>query len=132
MYEPKALADRLLLERRRSDIDQIELGRRANVSGGYISDIERGKVTNIGIEKLFAIADALGISAWYLAGQTDDPLYGMEGDDEQTPENSVNELTREFLNIFQQLSDDKKRALLDLARMLRSSDEPRIIGKETN
>lgn len=77
MFDPKRLAERLLLERRRIDIDQIELGRRASVSGGYISDIERGKVTNIGVEKLFAIASGLGVSPWYLLGQTEDPLAGV-------------------------------------------------------
>lgn len=130
MYEPKKLAERLLLERRRTDIDQIELGRRANVSGGYISDIERMKVTNVGVEKLFAISEALGVSPWYLMGQTDNPLAGMVDDEESLPSLGLDELTREFLNIYQQLSEDKKRTLLDLARMLRASDEPRIIGKE--
>lgn len=131
MYEPKKLADRLLLERRRIDIDQSELGRRSGVSGGYISDIERKKVTNIGVEKVFAIADGLGVSPWYLMGQTEDPLYGFS-EDEQVLLPRTDTDTREFLTIYQQLSDDKKGILLNLARMLRSSDEPRIIGEEAN
>lgn len=129
MYEPEKLAERLLLERRRIDIDQTELGRRANISGGYISDIERKKVTNIGVEKVFAIAEALGVSPWYLMGQTENPLSGMN---DLEDEEEIDSLTREFLNIYQQLSDDKKKTLLDLAKMLRSSDAPRIIGKEAN
>lgn len=129
MFDPKRLAERLLLERRRIDIDQIELGRRASVSGGYISDIERGKVTNIGVEKLFAIASGLGVSPWYLLGQTEDPLAGV-ADDDSSSHQAIDNLTREFVNIYQQLSDDKKGILLNLAKMLRSSDAPRIIGSD--
>ena len=33
--------------------------------------------SNIGVEKLFAIASGLGVSPWYLLGQTEDPLAGV-------------------------------------------------------
>lgn len=37
-------------------------------------------------------------------------------------------LTREFLSLYQQLGEDKKQTLLNLARMIKAADEPRIIG----
>lgn len=39
-----------------------EVARRANITGGYLSSIENNKRTNVGIEVLEAIADAMNVS----------------------------------------------------------------------
>jgi hypothetical protein len=78
-----------------------------------------------------ALAEALGVSPAYLIGLTDDPLAGVTDDDhEEDTEamSALDTLTKEFLSVYQQLSEDKKGVLLNLARMLRAGDEPRIIG----
>lgn len=126
MFDAKIMAQRVLLSRRDLDIDQKELARRSGVSNTYISDIERAKVSNVGLEYMFALAKALGVSPKYLLGFSSDP----NGDDDAIPvfDEPIDALTHEFVSIFQQLDANKKKTLLDLARMLRSSDEPRIIG----
>ena len=74
MFKAKELADRLLLSRRDLHWDQEELSRRSGVSRGYISEIERLRKTNIGVEVVFALAEALGVTVPYLLGISDDPL----------------------------------------------------------
>ena len=125
----KTLAYRVLLSRRDLDWNQEELAERSGISRGHISKIERGDTTNITIEVAFALADALGVSRAYVIGLTDDPYGGIPDSVLNAEERTqVDALTQEFLNLYQQLGEDKKQTLLNLARMLRSADEPRIIG----
>lgn len=72
MYNARVFAQRLLLARRDLQWDQDELARKSGVSRGYISEIERLKKTNIGVEVVFALADALGVTIPYLLGLSDD------------------------------------------------------------
>lgn len=120
----ESLGVRILLSRRDLDWDQAELAKRSGVSRGHISKIERGDTENLTITVAFALADALGISRAYLLGISD--IVTSEGEDKE----DFDALTREFVNVYQQLSDDKKGILLNLARMLRNSDAPRIIGSD--
>lgn len=124
---PSKLRERLLLSRRDLHWNQIDLMEKSGVSRGYISNIERGHTENVGIEVVFALSRALGISVAYLIGLTDDPLKDMS-DDDIRPDDKLDIHVREFLAIYQQLDDDKKKILLDLARHLRSSDEAKIVG----
>lgn len=130
-YSPSKLQNRLLLSRRDLGWNQDQLEDQSGVSRGYISNIERGHTKNVGIEMIFALANALGVSVGYLLGITDDPLKDLS-EEELVPSSSdrFDPLTSEFITIYQQLSDDKKGILLNLARMLRNSDAPRIIGAE--
>lgn len=129
MYDALTLAQRMLLSRRDLNWKQEQLAHASGVSRTYISNIERGRITNVGVEVIFALAQALGVAPQYLLGLNDDPLVGIpDNPQEQEERTQLDALTKEFINIFQQLSDDKKGALLNLARVLRSTDEPRIIG----
>lgn len=74
MYSAKTLSDRLHLLRRDMKWDQSELAERSGVSRGYISEIERGVKQNVGVEVVFALAEALGVSVAYLLGVSDSPL----------------------------------------------------------
>lgn len=124
------LARRLLISRRDLNWNQDDLAEKSGVSRGYISNIERGHITNVGIEIIVALANALGVSPAYLIGLTEDPLSNVDEEQSADERSTLDTLTREFLSIFQQLGDDKRKTLLDLARMLRAADEPRIIGED--
>ena len=54
--------ERLLLERRRLDVNQDDLAIRANVNRAYISNLERGHAENPSVAVVEAIAKALGVN----------------------------------------------------------------------
>jgi transcriptional regulator with XRE-family HTH domain len=129
MYSTLTLAQRILLSRRDLDWKQERLAEASGVSRTYISDIERGRITNVGVEVIFALAQALGVAPQYLLGLTEDPLAGVPDSDLNAEERvQLDAVTQEFLHLYQQLDDNKKQTLLNLARMIRAADEPRIIG----
>jgi len=123
--------------RKQSNLNQGELAKASGVSRTYISDIERGKITNVGIEMVFALADALELSPEWLLGLTEDPLQGIEDiEEDQLEQNnrSIAETDRKFgyelLALFETLLKDDQAFILDLARRLKRGDTPRIIGDE--
>lgn len=73
MFDSKLLSQRLLLSRYDLKMDQLELAAKSGVSNSYISDIERGRARKIGVDVVFALAEALAISPAYLLGLTDSP-----------------------------------------------------------
>lgn len=130
------LANRLLLSRRDVDLTQIELAQRAgNVSAAYISDLERSKVGNPSVEVIIALAAALGVRPEYLLGWSDDPLG--ESQPASLAEgrvvyqvNSPAEYRQiqELLDLWQELTADDQRMLLELADKLRRAGNARIVG----
>lgn len=129
MYDTLTLAQRILLSRRDLDWKQENLAEASGVSRTYISNIERGRVTNVGVEVIFALAKALGVAPQYLLGLTEDPLAGVPDSDVESEERQqLDGVAREFLALFQQLDTSKQQTLLNLAKMIKSADEPRIIG----
>ena len=62
------MAQRILLCRRDLDWKQEELSAKSGISRTYISEVERGQITNVGIEVIEALAKALGVSPSYLIG----------------------------------------------------------------
>lgn len=123
MYSTLSLAQRVLLSRRDLDWKQEKLAEVSGISRTYISDIERGRITNVGVEVLFALADALGVSVQYLLGVTEDPLAGVKDEEEEK-----DPLVQELLSIYQQLSPDKQATLLNIAKVLSNDPPPKIIG----
>lgn len=149
MYDSKVLASRVLLSRRDLDWDQKQLSEQSGVSRPYISQIERARKTNISVDVLFALADALGVTVQYLMGLTDDPLG--EGSErvlrEQSGDYVVFEVeSGEERRVMQQLVDEysalsprSQRLAIEYLRMMRQVEEeerereqrpPRIIGGE--
>ena len=147
MYDSKVLASRVLLSRRDLDWDQKQLSEQSGVSRPYISQIERARKTNISVDVLFALADALGVTVQYLMGLTDDPLG--EGSErvlrEQSGDYVVFEVeSGEERRVMQQLIDEysalsprSQRLAIEYLRMMRQVEEeerereqrpPRIIG----
>jgi transcriptional regulator with XRE-family HTH domain len=147
MYDTKVLAQRLLLSRRDLDLDQEELAARSGVSRPYISQIERGRKTNMTVDVLVSLADALGVNVLYLLGLTDAPL------DEETPrtlaEQSEDYVVFEVDNgeqrrLFREIIDEvnalplaTQRMVLALIRTMRQVEQeqardllaPRVIGQ---
>lgn len=151
MNDLASIGNRLLISRRDLGIDQKELGRRAKVSNTYISDIERGKARNVGIDVLSSLADALGVSAAYLMGFTDDPLAGVDdpatdaetrriGEEREGYSALVEEvqgrsqselrLARRVVAMFLALPPSEQELALDILERLERASRPRIIGAE--
>ena len=120
MQNARTLAQRLLLSRRELDLDQKELGKRAGVSNSYISDIERGRITNVGIEVITSLAASLEVSPEYLAGWQEDPLSRI-------PDEENDRVLREERPPYQVFSDEE-RALIDDVRQL-SEAHRRLLWK---
>lgn len=144
MFSAKALAQRLLLSRRDLEWDQQDLADKSEISRTYISQIERGKKTNVGIEVIFSLAEALGVTVPYLLGISDDPLG--EGADRVQKEMSGDVLTvdvesqeqrklmQEAVDALAALPPREQRRAVSLLRMMRQVEEeeqasanPRII-----
>jgi len=137
MFDTKTIAFRLRWARTELGLKQKELGRRAGISGNYISDIERGNVSNVGVEKVLALAEVLEVSPEWLLGRTDNPLRNMpdeELDELPSPHllrESRNHLGYELLTLFDQLPPEDQHIILDLARRLSRAQIPHIIGDPT-
>ena len=135
MSHMTTLGKRLLLSRRDLRLNQEELSEISGVSRQYISDIERGRAKNVGVEVVFALAKALGVSVEYLLGLTDVPLP-EESESVLREDRVVYEvgdareraLLQELVEVFQELDEEERRLLLDLARRLRRADEARTVG----
>jgi len=138
-YDPKVFSDRLLISRRDMNLGQKELGRRANVSNTYISDLERGRITNPGIEVIASLANALDVSIEYLIGLSDDPTGGEQsgerslhlGDDYlayEIHQEPLRKLTRQLIDIFLSLPPRDQALLVSMAQTVAEADQPRIIG----
>lgn len=113
------LGTRLMLLRRESGLRQADLADKSGVSQAYIAKIERGRVTNIGIDYIFALAEALEVRVEHLLGLSevvvDEPsplalyegkaVYVVEDEEEQ-------KMIRELLRLFQRLGGADQRFAL--------------------
>lgn len=134
MFNTKVFSERVLLSRRDLDMGQEELSIGANISQAYISKIERGRTDNIGVETVFALAAALGVSPAYLMCLTDNPLAGVDEEEESTESPTIREAsapyitdpaTKELLDLIQPLDAEQRRRFVDGAKLLLGV--PRII-----
>ncbi len=117
------------MSRRDYKMTQGELSERSGVSRSYIAQVERGDVTNIGVEPLMALAKALDVSVAYLVGETD--VATKEDEDELTLAESrnvysVDPATRELLELIEGMDGSQRQQLIGIARVL--SGAPRVIG----
>ena len=146
MLNSKKFGQRVLLSRRDLDWKQEELASRSNVSRSRISEIERGDATNIGVDAVYGLADALGVSVSYLLGETDAPL--AEDSAKVLAEQSEGfvvfevdsgeqrRLFREIIDEINTLPPASQRMVLALIRTMRQVEQeqardlpPRIIGQ---
>lgn len=134
MAKAKTMGQKVRIERATLGLSQADLAEKVGVSRGYISDIERDSETiNIGNKTVLALAEALGVSPAYLLGLTDNPLQGLDDEEEVAPAGVpawAAGLGKELFDVFQSLSASDQAMLLTIAKRLRAADNPRIIGSE--
>lgn len=114
------MAQRILLSRRDLDWKQEELSAKSGISRTYISEVERGQITNVGIEVIEALAKALGVSPSYLIGWEENPLAGIE---EENEEPLLNDDESAILAITRQLPTQQRKLLLGIAQLLIQNTE---------
>ncbi len=139
--------DRVLLERRRLNLNQKVLADQIGVDQTYISRIERDQDVNVGIKTIQALAEALGVSVTYLLGESESPLgepdarvlremageyvtVDVDSDDERR-------LIRSLIAEFNALPRRAQEAAIEMIRILRKVEDdererdnrpPHIIG----
>lgn len=131
-----SLGTRLMLLRRESGLRQEDLADVSGVSQAYIAKIERGRVTNVGIEYIFALAKALDVRVEHLLGLSEVVVEEQEtilsdgralylvGDSEER------RMVQELLRLFQGLTAADRSFALGLMRRMAGADTPRVIGDE--
>lgn len=127
----KTLAWRIRSSRDDMNWNQEDLAQKSGVSRSYISNIESGRVVNVTVDVVFALADALGLSRAYLIGLTDDPLGGIKDEDSDETKAPTPTVGAELLELYQQLSPQQQDTLLGIAKVLKAADEPKIVGGES-
>ena len=115
------LSERLLLCRRDMSLTQLELSERSGVSRSYIAQVERGTVTNIGIEPLIMLAKALGVTVSYLIGESD--VVVDEEDEALTLTDSrsayqTDPAVRELLELIEGMTPGQRQQMAGIARLL--------------
>lgn len=83
----RQLAVSLRDARRAAGVTQTELAERTGLSRPWISQLEQGRITNPGIQRIFAICDALGvnISLAYMTTPTEQQPTGNRNTDGAAP-----------------------------------------------
>ena len=125
--------DRVLLERRRINMNQDVLASKIGVDQTYISRIERGQDINVGIKTVQALAEALGVSVAYLIDATESPLgepdgkvlSELQGDSVTVDVDSEEErkLVRALMAEFNALPRRAQSAAIEMIRLLRRIEE---------
>ncbi len=116
-----------MLLRKESGLNQSDLAGLSGVSQAYIAKIERGRVTNVGIEYIFALAKALDVRPAYLLGLSEvvvdeeEPLAVADG----PAQYNVDPTVRELLEMVDGMDTGQRQQLIGIARVL--SGGPRII-----
>jgi len=98
--------DRVLLERRRLNLNQEVLAGQIGVDRTYISRIERDQDMNVGIKTIEALAEALGVSVGYLLGVSESPLGESDA-------KVMREMAGEYVTVDVD-SDDERRLIRTL------------------
>lgn len=104
-----ALGLRIRSERELRRMTQEQLADKANCSKGAVSQWEKGNVKNIRLERLFLVADALGVTARWLAtgkGAKEPFSAALAGNDT---------LLLQLINLYGQMSHDHRHELVRYA-----------------
>lgn len=104
-----SIGDRIKSRRLQLNMTQGELASKVNIKRQTIQKYEQGIITNLPLDRVQALADALEVSPAYLMGW-----------DEKKPANSEwnSELEKENYELFKSLSAELQRAALDYVRYL--------------
>ena len=131
----KLLGKRVMMSRYDLNVNQLELSERSGVSNTYISDIERGRARKVGVDVVFALAEALQVNPAYLLGLTDAAsgesdarvMRELAGEYVTVDVDSAEErrLVRSLITEFTMLPRRAQQAAIEMIRLLRrmESDE---------
>lgn len=134
---------RVRLSRRDLGMTQQELADKSGVSRSYIGNLERDSTTNVGRDVVIKLANGLGVAPDYLLVLTDNPLEGIldeDGENEDKPIKKAGETSATYtvtnpevellITIYQLLGSEKRKILLNMAKVLRDAETGHIIGTE--
>ncbi len=118
------LGEKVLLSRRDLALTQAQLAEQVGVSRSHIANIETGRITNVGIDVLKALAHALEVSPAYLMGFTDNPLADI--DDEEEPIHlsearthyNADPTMKELLGLIDGMTPAQRQQMAGIARLL--------------
>lgn len=114
---PNKTGERIKIAREAKRMSQEELGKVCGITKQTIYKYETGIITNIPLDKLESIAEALDVSAVYLAGWKDETgaekTAAEEGD-------GLSPLEKRLMQLVHRLSDDQKEMLLAQIELLLS------------
>ena len=114
------IGEKIRAQREQSGMTQTELGKACGVTKQTIFKYEAGVVTNIPLDKLMLISDALNVSAAYLMGWEDDPKPAKNKKDAPAMSGSVMQLVK----VIEQLSPENQKTLAVVAKgLLRDQSE---------
>ena len=114
------IGEKIRAQREQSGMTQTELGKACSVTKQTIFKYETGVVTNIPLDKLMLISDALNVSAAYLMGWEDDPTPADNKKDAPAMSESVMQLVK----VIEQLSPENQKTLAVVAKgLLRDQSE---------
>ena len=141
MYDAKRLGHNVMIARRDMEMTQQALADAVGVSRAYVTNIERGRGENVGIDVVFGLADALGVPVPYLLGLQESAVPA--GDEAVLRESGVEYIavdveSREERRVLQQAVDlfhgltagGQAHALRYMATLRRMEDEGgRVAGR---
>lgn len=104
------LGEKIRVSREKAGLTMEELGKKCGTTKQTIYKYETGKVTNIPLDRLMKIADAVDVSASYLIGWEDINA-------EQLTDGELFDVKRSLIQFAQSLTDEQAALAL---RVLRS------------
>lgn len=114
------IGEKIRAQREQSGMTQTELGKACGVTKQTIFKYETGVVTNIPLDKLMLISDALNVSAAYLMGWFDDPAETKAAPEPNEP----------VVKIYNRLNARGKDEYIRYGNYLVSQDEYRADESE--
>lgn len=116
-------------------MNQEDLATRSGISQSHLSRIERGRTHDIALTTVQSLAAALGVRPEYLIGWTDDPLGETRpasiADGRvvyQVGNPTEYRQIQELLELWQDLTAEDHRMILEMAQHLRKVGTPRVVG----
>lgn len=117
------IGDRIRDFRESAGMTQRGLAKAADISNEYIYKIEKGEMTNIGLEKLIAIANALGVDICALFSRV--PMESVRKTIEKEGYIKPDRETSELIDLWDHMSDDQKQAFKAMGEAVVGKQHPK-------
>lgn len=110
------LGEKIRVSREKTGLTMEELGKKCGTTKQTIYKYETGKVTNIPLDRLMRIADAVDVSASYLMGWEDINA-------EQLTDGELSEVKRSLIQFALSLTDEQAALALRVLRSIAEDSE---------